>query len=55
MKYIVIIFIMVISIRTLTFARSNWNRNNKRATVGSVILVVLTLAGPLILVLSGRV
>ncbi len=54
MRYVVIIFIMVIAFRTLTFARTNWNRNNKRAAVGSVTLAVFTLAAPLILMLFGK-
>lgn len=54
MKVAGIIFIMVITFRTLTFARSNWYRNNKRAAVGSVALAVCTLAGPLILVFLDR-
>ena len=54
MKYILIIVCLIVSFRTLTFARFNWGQDNKRAAVGSVTLALFTIAGPLILLFFER-
>jgi hypothetical protein len=54
MKYVFIIVCLIVSFRTLTFARFNWGNNNKRAAVGSVALALFTIAGPLILMFTER-
>ena len=54
MKYILMIFVSVIAFKTLSFAVFNWKVKNKRAAVGTIALALLTLAGPILLMIFDK-
>jgi hypothetical protein len=45
-EYAALIVLLGIFIHTLSFARFNWRKNNKKATAGAVILAFISAAFP---------
>lgn len=43
MKYIAIIFIFIIALKTLSFGKYNWSNKNRRASIGVFILFVILI------------
>ena len=51
MNIVIIVIAAAVSFNTLTFARFNWNKENKRAAIGAFVLSIFTIAAPVILIL----
>ena len=49
MKYIVMAFILVIFIYSLSFVKYNWKKKNKMAAVGVILLSMVSVVLPVIL------
>lgn len=47
MKYAVILFILVPSIYTFSYAKHSWKNKNKLAAIGAVLLATASIAIPL--------
>lgn len=54
MKYIIIIFLLLVFIYQMSFVKYNWTKKNKPAAVGSAILGVLGLLLPLFVMFSDK-
>ncbi|HPM00037.1 MAG TPA: hypothetical protein PLS45_09150 [Bacillota bacterium] len=51
MTYIVILFLIILSIYPLSYAKYNWDRKNKLGAIGTIILAMAAIAVPSILLL----
>ncbi|MGE5415356.1 MAG: hypothetical protein ACM3UZ_01060 [Acidobacteriota bacterium] len=51
MKYLIIFFLLVISIYPLNFAKYNWDQNNKLGAAGVLLLAVLSVAIPSVMLI----
>lgn len=52
MKYVVIPFIFLPSLYTLSFAKYNWKKN-KRAAIGVILLTAISIVLPVVLLYRG--
>ncbi len=52
MKYVAAVFIVISSIYLISFAKYNLKKKNKRAFAGALILVLLTIALPVLVMLG---
>lgn len=46
MKYVIILFLLVISMYPLSYAKYNWNEGNKLGAIGTIILAAAAIAIP---------
>ena len=46
MKYIALIFILLTSVYSLSFAKYSWDKKNKAASIWVVILTLISIALP---------
>jgi len=51
MRYIIMLFLIIISIYPLSYAKYNWDRKNKLVAIGTIILTMAAIAVPSILLL----
>jgi len=51
MTYIVILFLIILSIYPLSYAKYNWDRENKLGAIGTIILAMAAITVPSILLL----
>lgn len=49
MIYLIIIFLIIVSLRTLSFAKYIWGSGNKQGSISVIILTVITFTFPVIL------
>lgn len=54
MKYLIIIFLTLLLIYLLSFARYNWTNNNRLAAVGSLIIGLAAVILPLYIMFLGN-
>jgi hypothetical protein len=52
MKYVASIFILLSTLYILSFAKYNWNKKNKTAAVGAILLGLLSIALPAIVMFT---
>ena len=48
----VLLLLLVISVHTLSFAKYNWDRGNKRAAVGAALMALISIALPAIVMFT---
>ncbi len=46
MLYLIIIFLLIVSFYTLTFAKYTWDQGNRQGAVSIIILALVTLIFP---------
>lgn len=51
MKYIIILFLIILSIYPFSYARFNWNKENKLGAVGIVLIAIAAIIVPSMLLL----
>jgi len=52
MKLIVIIFIFLVSMYMFSFAKYNWDKNNRMGSIGVVLLTAVSIVFPIIVMYS---
>ena len=51
MRYTVILFLIVLSIYPLSYAKYNWNKENKLGAIGVILLVIAAVVFPSMILL----
>jgi hypothetical protein len=51
MKYVAILFLLIVSVYPLSYAKYNWSRNNKLGAIGSILLAVAAVIFPSVLLI----
>ncbi|EGD49583.1 hypothetical protein Cpap_4021 [Ruminiclostridium papyrosolvens DSM 2782] len=54
MRYIVIVFLLLVAIYLMSFAKYNWSKKNRTATIGVVLLMLVSIALPLVVMFANR-
>lgn len=49
MKILTILFLLIISIKPLSYAKYNWSRNNKLGAVGTIFIALVGVVYPIVL------
>lgn len=49
MNYIIILFLLIMAIYPLSYAKYNWNNKNKFGAVGMILLILASIIVPVIL------
>ncbi|HHW47412.1 MAG TPA: hypothetical protein GXX14_02200 [Clostridiaceae bacterium] len=52
MKFVASIFILLSTLHILSFAKYNWNKKNKTAAAGAILLGILSIVLPAILMFA---
>ncbi|OPZ91518.1 MAG: hypothetical protein BWY74_01948 [Firmicutes bacterium ADurb.Bin419] len=52
MKLIIILFLLIISIQPISYAKYNWSRNNKLGAVGTIFITLVGVVYPVVLLFS---
>jgi len=52
MKYVAVIFILFSVLHVFSFAKYNWNKKNRTAAAGAILLGILSIALPAIVMLT---
>lgn len=51
MRYIIILFLLILSMYPFSYARYNWNNNNKFSAIGCILLAVMSIVLPSIIII----
>lgn len=51
MKYIIILFLLIMSIHPLSYAKYNWGKKNKLGAIGAILLAIAAVVFPSVLLI----